>query len=172
MKKPVEPNKDQLEKLVKMNSSEISALRDYCILLKENETDNNKKEKYIECIVTMSAVLKKRIHDLMSEGKEQNKSDSKEDLIKEAELLLKEFKLIDKEDFSKYKNIEEKAMGEFQDKFRYHFPDAFIIFFRAFCQYYPIEIAEEFLELLKVNDYRESVQRILPKIKHPNENNF
>lgn len=67
MKKSIVASKDLVKKLESMNSSEISALRDYCILLKDNETDNLEKEKYIECIVSMSEVLKKRIHELMSE---------------------------------------------------------------------------------------------------------
>lgn len=97
--------------------------------------------------------------DLQSTGTEKTFASSyQEELIKEAETLLNEFKQSD--DFAK-NELAINMRNDFFDKFHDSFPDFCFILGRTLDSYYTIEVSEKYIEFLKILDYREAEKKML-----------
>ncbi|PWN59142.1 hypothetical protein [Chryseobacterium oncorhynchi] len=81
-----------------------------------------------------------------------------QELIKDAETLLNEFKQSD--DFAK-NELSINVRNDFFDKFHDSFPDFCFILGRTLDSYYTIEVSEKYIELLKTLDYREAEKKML-----------
>lgn len=91
-------------------------------------------------------------------GKPIIKSASEKELIKDAEILLKEFKQSD--DIAK-NELAIKVRNDFFDKFYDYFPDFCFFLGRTLDSYYTIEVSEKYLEFLKELSYKEAEKKIL-----------
>lgn len=93
-----------------------------------------------------------------------------EELISDATVYIDKYRYIKnlkENDFSAIQELEEEFMKKFEKKHLTVFPDAFRIFHRTIIGYYPVSVAEDFISLLKSNEYSVAIDRIKSIINGP-----
>lgn len=93
-----------------------------------------------------------------------------EELISNGEVYINKFKEIEKEDFTSLRKLQLEFMTKFFEKYNKDFYDGFVIFHRTITGYYPVKIAEDFINFLREDKYSEAVKKTIALIKKSKEN--
>lgn len=90
---------------------------------------------------------------------------STEELISNGAVYINKFKEIQDNDFTSLRKLQLEFMTKFFEKYNNDFYDGFVIFHRTITGYYPVKVAEEFIDYLKTYEYSEAVKKTSVLIK-------
>lgn len=93
-----------------------------------------------------------------------------DDLINNGAFYINKFKEIKENDFTSLRKLQLEFMTKFFEKYNKDFYDGFVIFHRTITGYYPVKIAEDFINFLREDKYSEAVKKTIALIKKSKEN--
>lgn len=93
-----------------------------------------------------------------------------DDLINNGTFYINKFKKIKEDDFASLRKLQLEFMTKFFEKYNKDFYDGFVIFHRTITGYYPVKIAEDFIDFLREDKYSEAVKKTTALIKKSKEN--